>query len=151
MVMVIMPIMVHGATMCSKNDTVTIMLNPQIGGTVFKPQENSSTWWTSFSYGTVHGISACLSSKYGKKQGGTISQLTDTNPNTNESARVVGGEANGKYCWCKMTHPALSLWVFNNEQELASSCASNCAYHCSINVYYISDLRTSLFGSIAQN
>ena len=150
MAIVIMPVMAHGATMCSKNDTITIALNPAIKGNTYGSNKAYSTWWTSFSYGTIRGISACLSSNNGKTTGGTVSKLTDTNPDTNESARVIGGETNGQYCWCKMTHPALSRWAFSSGAGSASSCASDCEVICGNYVRDYSALRDGLFGSVGQ-
>lgn len=139
------PMVAPGATMCSKNDTITIMLDPSIGGTGYSYSQAQSTWWTWFTYGTVRGISACLSSAYGKSMGGTVSDLHDNNE------LVIGGETNGQYCWCRMTHPALSLWAFRYDGGSASHCAANCAYYCGYNVRDSSVLRAGLFGSVAQN
>ena len=142
---------VFGATMCVKNDTVSIILDPGIGNennSTYGYSTANSTWWTGFPYGTIRGISACLSSSHGKSRGGYVAGLTDTNPDTNETATVVGGETNGLYCWCKMTHPAASLWVFSNSRSSASGCAANCASDCGYYARNGSDLRAGLFGSV---
>ena len=137
------PTVSPAATMCSKNDTTTIVLDPSIGGTGYSYSQAQSTWWTWFSYGTVRGISACLSSNNGKSMGGTVADLHDNN------ALVVGGETNGQYCWCRMTHPALSLWAFYNDSGSAGLCAGICAYYCGNYVRIASALRAGLFGSVA--
>ena len=142
---------VFGATMCVKNDTISIILDPGIGNennSTYGYSTAQSTWWTAFPYGTIRGISACLSSSHGKSRGGYVSGLTDTNPDTNETAAVVGGETNGLHCWCKKTHPAASLWVFNGSRSSASDCASGCASHCGFGARAYSDLRAGLFGSV---
>jgi len=138
------PMVAQSATMCSKNDTITIMLDPSIGGTNYSYNTAQSTWWTWFPYGTVRGISACLSSAYGKSRGGYVADLHDNNE------LVVGGETNGEHCWCKMTHPAASLWVFARTYGSASDCARNCAYDCGYSVRNHSDMRSGLFGSVRQ-
>jgi len=143
----------NAATMCVKNDTISVVLDPAIGNTTnstYSYNTAASTWWTAFPYGTIHGISACLSSKYGQSMGGYVSQLSDTNPNTNESARVVGGETNGLHCWCKMTHPAVSRWVFAYSYSSLAGCAGDCASNCGIYARSRSALRAGLFGSVAQ-
>ena len=142
---------VFGATMCVKNDTVSIILDPGIGNennSTYGYSTANSTWWTGFPYGTIRGISACLSSSHGKSRGGYVAGLTDTNPDTNETATVVGGETNGLYCWCKMTHPAASLWVFRNSYSSASDCANGCASDCGNYARTFSGLRAGLFGSV---
>ena len=143
----------HAATMCVKNDTISVVLDPAIGdstNSTYGYSTAASTWWTAFPYGTIHGISACLSSNYGQSLGGSVAQLSDTNPDTGESARVVGGETNGLHCWCKMTHPAVSRWVFFNSSSSLAECAGNCASHCGIRARIRSALRAGLFGSVAQ-
>ena len=137
-----------GSTMCSKDDTITIMLDPTINGNNYGHNATYSTWWTAFPYGTIRGISTCLSSNYGKSMGGYIADLTDTNPDTGVTSPVVGGETNGQYCWCKMTHPALSLWAFSYGYGSASNCAATCAHDCGGRAQDISALRAGLFGSV---
>lgn len=144
LIALIIPIMAQSATMCSKNDTITIMLDPSIEGTNYTYNTAQSTWTTWFTYGTIRGISACLSSNYGQSPGGAVADLHDS------GELVVGGETNGEHCWCKMTHPAASLWVFNHTYGSASACASYCASNCGIDVRYYSYMRSGLFGSIRQ-
>lgn len=36
-----------------------------------------------------------------------------------------------KYCWCKMTSPAVSLWIFNSYPD-ASGTADDCALACGV-------------------
>ncbi len=131
-----------GATMCSKNDATTIVLDPAINGANYGYSQANSTWWTSFSYGTIRGISACLSSNNGKSVGGYIADLHDNGES------VVGGETNGLHCWCKMTHPMVSPWVFHYSFSSADVCARSCAYDCSNSARVDSNMRGGLFGSV---
>ena len=131
-----------GATMCSKNDATTIVLDPAINGTNYGYSQANSTWWATFPYGTIRGISACLSSANGQSMGGYIADLHDNNE------PVVGGETNGLYCWCKMTHPMVSPWVFYYSHSSAGDCAGNCAYYCGYFALNYSALRGGLFGSV---
>ena len=140
----LIPTILSAATMCSKNDTITIMLDPSITGDGYSYSTARSEWWTWFSYGTIRGISACLSSNYGKSRGGYVADLHDNNE------LVIGGEKNGEHCWCKMTHPAASLWVFYGTYSSASDCAINCARDCGNSVRNRSDMRSGLFGSVRQ-
>ena len=131
-----------GATMCSKNDATTIVLDPAIGGTNYGYSQANSTWWASFPCGTIRGISACLSSANGQSTGGYIADLQDNGES------VIGGETNGLHCWCKMTHPAVSLWVFFYSASSADECARFCAYYCGYRAQDYSALRGGLFGSV---
>jgi len=139
------PITGWGATMCSKNDTITIMLDPSIEGTEhYRSTAAQSTWMAVFPYGTVRGIHACLSSNYGKSLGEYVADLHDNNE------LVGGGETNGEHCWCKMTHPAASLWVFRITTTSASECANVCANHCGYRTHLGGTMRSGMFESIRQ-
>ena len=143
----ILPMALPAATMCSKNDTITIVLDPSIGGTSYTGSSVTFKWSAWLPYGTVRGIAACLSNTYGKSRGGTVVDLHDN------GELVVGTETNGGYCWCRMTHPALSLWVYNSNYGTGSVCASNCASNCGSYTITASvpTLRNGLFGSAVQN
>ena len=133
---------VYATSMCAENDTIAVVLDPTINGTT-STYDNTAGWWrTTFSYGQINGISACLSSKNGKSIGGTVENLTDN------GQEVVGSERNGQYCWCKMTHPVASLWVFDYDRGSRASCASDCAANCGISAQNYSALRVGLFGSV---
>lgn len=143
----ILPMALPAATMCSKNDTITIVLDPSIGGTNYTSSSVTFKWSAWLPYGTVRGIAACLSSAYGKSIGGTVVDLHDN------GELVVGTETNGGLCWCRMTHPALSLWVYDGNYGTGSVCASNCAKNCGYNTIAASvlALRQGLFSSAVQN
>jgi hypothetical protein len=145
MVVAVMAVPSFATTMCVQNDNVAVILDPSTNGTDYSYDNNVGKWSTVFNWGTVSGISACLTSAYGKSMGGTVSQLSDNNE------RVIGGERNGKYCWCKMTHPAVSLWAFSYTYSSASECASYCANYCGSHVRNNSSLRAGLFGSVGAN
>ncbi len=133
----------NSAQMCAANTTTTIVLDPTVGGLSYTYDAPTYTWQTSFSYGTVNGVAACLSSAYGKTYAQSYAGLTDN------GATVVGGELNGQHCWCRMTHPAVSLWVFSHSNSSTSDCASYCTNYCGNYVRYNSDFRAGLFGSVA--
>ena len=124
-------------TMCALEDTTAVILDPSISGTGFKSDVNTFTWNTTFPYGTIYGVAACLSVNGGSQ--GTI------NPDLDAS----GGEKEGGYCWCKMTHPAYSRWVYRASYS-ASNCASSCANYCGYNAQIYAALRSGLFGSIGK-
>ena len=148
LMMMLMVLPSYAANMCSAQDTVTVILDPSIGGKSYTNNAQQGTWSTVFDYGTVHGIMACLNSNHGKGQGGWVANLTDTD-NNDVTKPVVGFERYGKYCWCKMTHPVASRWVFRSDYGSASICASNCAYYCGHDVRIYEAMRAGLFGSVA--
>ncbi|MCQ2581629.1 MAG: hypothetical protein MJ170_01455 [Alphaproteobacteria bacterium] len=93
------------------------------------------TWGVTFSYGIVKGIASCNGTP------GTYAQSTNQNFNQTDK---------GQYCWCKMTFPAVSRWVFYNDLGDAANCAGGCAYSCGGYVQNGSYFRTSVFSSVGQ-
>ena len=74
---------------------------------------------------TIKAVAACsnLSGEYGKAYSGTalptVSSTTDT---TNVN------------CWCKMTRPAVSSWVYSYTYTSAGECLYGCARSCASRV-----------------
>lgn len=85
----------------------------------------------------ISGIGICSSTK-GGSTGGTATEL-DTSYDVNENHN----------CWCKMTSPAVSRWVFNRSDLPASDCAQLCAYYCAIAVRDFASFRSAMFGSLS--
>ncbi|MCQ2581451.1 MAG: hypothetical protein MJ170_00515 [Alphaproteobacteria bacterium] len=91
------------------------------------------TWSVTFSYGIVKGIASCNSTP------GTYAQSTNQNFNQTDK---------GQYCWCKMTFPAVSRWVFYIDRASAAACAFYCADHCGDGFRVYSGFRSAMFGSV---
>ena len=123
-------------SMCASDDTISIVLDPTISGISNRVLDNFKLWETYMPYGSIRGTSACLSKNYGNAQ--TI---------TDNGEVVIGGERNGGYCYCKMTHPALSSWFF--EYSRGANCANECVGYCGSNVRANAPWRVKVFGSIS--
>ena len=123
----------HASAMCSDTDYVTFVLDPYIGGTNYTYNAAAMTWTNIFPYGNVSGVAVC-------------NDTADTYGVSSNSEQYNTG---GVKCWCKMTHPAVSRWVFVGSRSSASACASLCAFDCGINVRDRSDFRLGVFGSVA--
>ena len=135
MLIVILPICAANSTqMCVSDDVIAVVLDKDVAGTDRSYNATYNTWETYFPYGTVRGISACTNTS------GSYS-VANENLDVSES---------GLYCWCKMTSPAVSLWVFRYSLGSASECASACALYCGNRVRDHSDFRAGLFGSVAR-
>ena len=85
----------------------------------------------------ISGIGIC-SSTSGSSIGQTATEL-DTSSTSDDN----------KYCWCKMTSPAVSRWVFTISNSSAGSCARICAYNCANRVQGFASIRSALFGSLS--
>ena len=124
-------------TMCALEDTTAVILDPSIVGTGRGKYDEKFTWSVTFKYGTIYGVAACLSVNGGNQ--GTINPDLDAG----------GSEQEGKYCWCKMTHPASSRWMFGSSYS-ASNCMSECIVNCGVLVRDSFAIRSVLFGSIGK-
>ena len=83
----------------------------------------------------ISGIGIC-SSTDGGSMGATATELSTSGDN--------------KYCWCKMTSPAVSSrWVFAYSGTSADGCARMCAHYCADRVQLYDTLRSALFGSLS--
>ena len=83
----------------------------------------------------ISGIGICSSTQGSGLQ--TATEL-DTSSNTDEN----------KHCWCKMTSPAVSPWVFAYTPTDAAACFQLCARRCSDELRKAA-LRRALFGSLS--
>ena len=54
----------------------------------------------------------------------------------------------GQYCWCALTSPALSGWVFLIDNNGVAFCSKHCAYNCASMAGQNSDFRSGLFAAL---
>ena len=149
----------NAVPMCAQTTTTATVLDPNIAGLSYDYNNTLGLWTVSFPYGTINGISACLTSAYGKSLGGTVSQLEDDGDRVvgGESGLAKDGETEKKYCWCSATaytpsagnqcQLSSSLWVFRIEHGSSADCADFCANGCGKGVAFESAFRVALFGA----
>ena len=153
--MLLMPCVGGALTMCVRDSSLVVSLDQSIGGTTNGNNASEMLWWTEFSYGRIYGEATCLSEAEGGKPSGSMGVITNSNGemlSQDIPAGLKNKDADGNdrgYCWCRMTHPAYSRWVFNSSYS-ASNCASDCAYNCGFNARYYAALRGGLFGSVGK-
>jgi len=141
--------------MCAANNSVAVVLDPSIAPSSYTYDNTLAVWRTPSTYGTLVGVSACLShNKNGSESSSTtLSTYAVSTANygilTDGGVEVTGGEQNGKHCWCKITHPVASLWGFRGSYGSLSDCLSACATYCGSNVQAYDTFRSALFGSVA--
>ena len=145
---ILLTIPAYASIMCAKNDSVVVILDPSITPDS-QGFDSTGIWWANASYGHIRGIQASLSSNYNKSVGNYIEHLTDTN-SEGITKTVVGGEENGNHCWCKLTHPVSSAWVYSGQRQgyiNGGTCQGLCAY--TFRQSYYEYFRGGLFGSIS--
>ena len=151
--MLLMPCVGGALTMCVRDSSLVVSLDQSIGGTGNGYSVAEMLWWTNFSYGRIYGEATCLSEAEGGKPSGSMGVIINSNGemlSQDIPAGLKNKDADGNdrgYCWCKMTHPAYSHWVFGKSYS-ASGCASYCANCCGENAQGNAALRGGLFGSV---
>lgn len=135
------PMVAHATTMCATDDTIAIVLDPMIGGSTNSYNADLFEWNTTFSYGTVFGIATCVDTAGSSNQ--VVAELKSS-----DGTVATGGERSGRYCWCQMTHPARSRWVFRSADGSVDDCRSYCALHCGSGVRGYSGFRSAVVGSL---
>lgn len=138
---IVVPMVAHATTMCATDDTIAIVLDPMINGSTNSYNADLFEWNTTFSYGTVFGIATCVDTAGSSNQ--VVAELKSS-----DGTVATGGERSGRYCWCQMTHPARSRWVFRDAYGSVDYCRSFCARDCGIVVRRDSGLRSAVFGSL---
>ena len=141
--------------MCARNDTIVIPLDSNVGGSSSSYNQKEMVWTATFPYGVISGEATCLSAAEGGKPSGSMGVYTNIDGNMlpqDTPAGLMHYDANNNergYCWCKMTHPASSRWVFSRSYS-ASDCASSCAAYCGRYAQNAAALRSGLFGSVGK-
>ncbi|MDW2994620.1 MAG: hypothetical protein R8N24_01160 [Alphaproteobacteria bacterium] len=105
-------------------------------------------WQAVFPYGYINGDATCVSeAEYGQSAGSLNSADVVDNDFT---AGLTGNDSNGNergLCFCRMTEPANSKWVFRYSSD-AADCSNDCASVCGIYADRVVDWRRALFGAI---
>ena len=83
----------------------------------------------------ISGIGICSSTEYATHQYAMATEL--------DTSSTI---ANNKYCWCKITRPAVSRWASIGSYTSAGDCAQACAYQCAEAIKRYPAFRDVLFG-----
>ena len=81
----------------------------------------------------------------------TVKGKAVCNSTTGTYAVAISSEqhqSGGKECWCKMTSPKESSWVFWDTYGDSAGCAADCAFTCAFIVSGDSVFRGAVFGSV---
>jgi hypothetical protein len=84
----------------------------------------------------------------GVKRFAGISYCSSTNDGKSNAQQGNPGNSPGKYCWCALTNPAASAWVFGNDHGSSDNCSRYCALDCAYYARNYSDFRSALFEAI---
>ena len=138
LILLFVPITVFADTMCVRDKTLVLSFG---GGEKRLSQGysiDSAIFWQDYDVGRIYGEATCLSAEeglgrvsgYGAFYG--VGEYENTLITADKGLRDVDANGNErKYCWCRMTHPLSSHWVFVVSYP---SCVSNCANGCGYNI-----------------
>ena len=125
----------HAVTKCVALNSSTLCLSG------YSQYQNHTDWAATCTTNEVitpiSGIGIC-SSTSGSSVGQTATEL-DTSSTSDDN----------KHCWCKMTSPAVSRWVFSSSRPSNGNCAQICAHGCAYHVLNNAAFRSALFGSLS--
>jgi hypothetical protein len=137
----------NATEMCARNDTIVVPLDATVAGNGNGYNTVEWMWWATFEYGKIYGIATCLSPA-------EVAELLPSDDDEllgrsgkDAAAQESGAADNRTHCYCKLTHPMSSSWVYNY-QASASNCTGGCARHCAFYTPDKVDLRSGLFGSV---
>jgi hypothetical protein len=77
-----------------------------------------------------------------------ISYCSSTDDEQASYSEGEPGSSSGKYCWCALTSPAASAWVYLSGYGSANLCSQDCAYYCAKVSQGPASLRRTLFSAL---
>ncbi len=92
---------------------------PQSSSCMIQDVFTTTTWNYICDSGGISGISVCSNTS---TSGGSVVNLLKT-----ESTSLYGSSL---HCWCKMTAPAVSKWVYITSFSTVDACVYGCAQEC---------------------
>lgn len=147
----IIPITAISDTMCVRDNTLVISLDPGINGTQI--YSKNWKWAVEFPYGQIHGESTCLSTTetMGQTSAGAIygtGEYSNTLISAYPGFSGTAPDGNERtICCCRMTHPAQSAWVIMSAFSSATLCVNNCTSGCSY-IHIKGNIRSEIFKTI---
>lgn len=137
------------ASMCVKNDTLLVVLDPNIAATSTSYDNDEKTWSATFSFGTISGIAGCAKAS---NVGGTTSTGSPSNPQSGIS--TTGTQVNGVMFACKMLLPVESKWinaVYYSGTTSDPACSTYAARKCaSVMSQTSTTIRAGIFGNVIE-
>lgn len=151
----LLPICANATDMCARDDTMVLVFDKDVGASGLGSSATEWTWWVNFAYGRIAGEVTCLSVAEGlgriSGQGAYYGTGDYSKTFIEAEPGLKGTDSDGndrKYCWCKMTHPVSSRWVFSSAYANSSACASSCANNCANIVHVFPAMRGGMFNSV---
>ncbi len=147
LLLIVLPLTAHAANMCVKNDTLLVVLDPNIAPTSTSYDNDARTWSATFSFGTISGIAGC-----GAWQSlGTSTTDVGVKSKNQSAVNINGTGTSGVMCGCKMLLPVETYWI-NGQYVSATggaSCGKICAQRCASALTGTAvTVRAGIFGNV---
>ena len=153
----------NATQMCARRDTTVIPLDgipggKNVNGKTYWNDRWEWVWYAQFEYGRVYGAATCLSVQDVRDIQGDQSLtnyvstlVTDEDEIQGRDEYYNGDDTNTEYerkfCYCKLTHPMSSRWVFRYSYN-ATNCSLDCANSCASNAFGNVGWRSALFRAV---
>ena len=136
------PRVTYALTMCARDDSLVVALNPNLTGSIVGVNNPEFTWSVKYDYGTVLGEGTCLSANEAEQSLDNIEKGLHGYDNTG-TARMD--------CYCRLKHPALSRWTYSTPFTSVSDCRNYCGTYCARSASQgDTRVRTAMFNSIGR-
>lgn len=154
----------YATEMCARRDITVVPLDATVldGSGMLQCDKVEWIWWGNPSYGKIYGTATCLSLQEVRDIVGdqSLTQLYSSYTLPIDDYELMGryGYYNGdssvpayhrKYCFCKLTHPMSSRWIYNSVPGDVQTCIDFCADFCGRALNNINYLRT-MFNTIGK-
>lgn len=125
-------------------------LDPEIDGLddAYDGDAEKMTWISKFPYGYITGDATCYSPKEYSIGKNMLDYADVSWKNLTPHQRGIDDDGNDRnLCFCRMTEPATSKWVFM-DSGAAAECTSYCASYCAVFANGVDDWLRALFDAI---
>ena len=136
LIALVLPICTYATDMCARDDTMVLVLDKSASCPGYSSNQQEWIWSKTCQYGRIAGDATCLSLNEGlgqTRQGAYYGAGEYANTLITTKSGLSGQDVDGnerKYCWCRMTHPLMSVWVLYGTTP--SACNNVCAQYCAV-------------------
>lgn len=126
---------------CMRNTLTMLSINQDKDGVVTENDTSRRSWAVDFDYNMfsdnssryaseIVGHTACVDISVKSALAGNNSNAGTATPGDANTYLRVEDYDTGVHCWCKMSGPVTSYWVYLKTYDSASACDSDCNTYC---------------------
>ena len=126
---------------CMRNTLTMLVIDQDKNGTISENNASTRSWAVEFDYNMfsdnssryaseIVGNTACIDISVKSALAGNNSNAGAATPGDANTYLRVEDYDTGTHCWCKMSGPVTSYWVYLKTYDSADTCASECTSYC---------------------